>query len=346
MDKNQTWICLSNKKFETKKYNEIYSNNEHRIIGNPELDGFKPVGGMWFSLPSTSKFYSYWGEFVLDDSHNKKVENWAEKNVMNIDGETNIIQARLKDNTYVVTTLDEWVNVVQDFFMYTDVFLSSEQKRNMFLDKVKERTCDDSIEQIVLNIRYQDLDVLTTLRNQFNNKVEDFRTMCHSCYNDEMQKRMMLLLCTMYINEPLTLDMISGYIPEETCEKFKKEIEQDENYLSKMKRSFGRRFGGHFIGVENAKKLCDMLSEHNNEQEYKAFINKICFDSKKAYGDEMRMVSNLFSGMIKGSEEWIAGWDMPSLVVFDTDCLDVISENWERIYEMRKEKDLDDFDEI
>ena len=143
MDKTQEWINLSNKEFEDKKYK-----NNGKTTGY-----FKMANGLWFSLPTYDQYISEWGEFIKDDD-TEFIDGFVDEN-----GDTSITSAKLKDTSFVVK-LEDWKSTIQEVLQNTPYELSSEEKRMILLEKIKQKTGNDKIESLIFDIKesqFQDI---------------------------------------------------------------------------------------------------------------------------------------------------------------------------------------------
>ena len=345
----QKWICLSNKSFENRKY------EKYNVDSIPY---FKPVGGMWFSLPTNNKYISEWGEFL------KNSDDFS--GFIDEEGNTNVITAKLKNDTYLVK-LEEWKDTIIDVLKTTPQEITCDEKREILLNKIREKTSDSKIKYTIFDIKEEEFFQIEEMYYEqsgdmikkekeakgfesaedifiskfgFNNFFEKFPEVKENVFlNIELFKS---------INEKqfsLKYSDIESYLDnniKEEIENFK--IEKDFNeitvteddiveYITEyVKKHYG------FLDFDYIKEYGQFISEIDNVYEYR---------NKRKEKTELRLKKNkeidwlveYFNGTI--NQKNITGYDMPSLAIFDTNCLDVLLERKEKIFEERE----NDFEE-
>lgn len=345
---NQKWINLSKKEFENQKYE-----NNGKTTGY-----FKMATGLWFSLPTGDEYVSEWGEFIKNDSGELK------ERVIDEEGNTNITTVQLRNTSYIVY-LVKWKQTIMEVLKNTPYELSGDKKRKILIETIREKVGDKNIEHLIFNIKEDEFhDIKELYYNQEGEKikrqksardlmsVEDAlfdRMDIYELFEDFEKFKNKVLLKIELLEVLKTLDNAKN-VKYEELEKYFGDDDRIRVEDYKVEAKFNKK-------EENKDELLQEIIEYNDRvygqfslemlENFRNFIVDI--QSLNDYKDkipqtvarnaEITWLVDYFSGCV--NQKYIQGYDMPSLVVFDTDCVEVIAQSKEKIFESRiKEREL------
>lgn len=375
MKEKTKWINLSTKQFESKKYQNPEEPGFSTILkpktglwfSLPSNRGFVSEWGEFLNREK-------WGqESVLDEegetniitaelkesSYMVELEEWFKDIVEEIQGiDRNLSneekRAKLLERVRQVTGNHEINYLIfklreRDFDSIIDIYvnniLNEKEQREYRIEKT-ERTFieDEDVMKCVINRDYKSfkkciqdkIQLLKTLENLQELEYEELKKYL-DFDNDIRIKNTILSRTIETANEELIELFMENQDKEQGCSKFL-ELIDEETRRDILKHSIDVYKGKYsHLTVEDLNEYVNFISECNTWEEYK---NR----NELPEGGTMRIdhqlaiswVTDYFSGCM--NSENINGYDMPSLAVFDTECIEVLSEEKRRIFESEKGK--------
>lgn len=369
----QKWINLSDKPFKVEiTQGKSISLN---LIENPY--SFKPVDGMWFSLPSDKPYISQWDNFLSDGT--QKSEKLKRK-IMDHEGKTYVTTITLKDTVYIVDLKNPvFRNIIENEMKNNKGEFNYKENRISLLEQIKSilkakgEENYENFEYLILKIEEENFPLMINIENEaYKQKTQESQTKKVADLIYKLTRNCMQLLQR---NSPNRTDfqnvkklvLSEIYLLQQIDKKW--EIEQFERMIQEI--IFPTIYGVHdkdifkiivdkfvSMGIDNEDAVEIVNDETRNERKFLESLGsvekkqldecKIFLEACNSYEEfnnkreelisslpQKQSITEWFSGCI--NEEIIEEYDMPSLVLFDTNCADVQKEERTDIFNSRRQ---------
>ena len=339
------WISLSNKRFEPKKY-KIPENCDLSVLRR-----FKAIVGQWYSLPD-EEYISEWERFIKTSEADCLAEH-----IKDDTGSTHIISAKLSDET-IILEWEECKEALVKVLTKNNNTISNEEKRESLVNEIRIMGKNDSIQHVVLNIKENDIKDIIDIYNKYligdqlleniayNDKLSRMEIQLRfSCWRfpypnndnyDKFKKQALavIALCNKINNkEIITTEELKKTYPDEDLEHIGEFDEEIKKYTLESAQLIAKGYSSVLSVYESLLNQSNTLDEYQEEK-------RVLYKDAPKYSpyQSVELITDYFSGYID-AEGRLPDHDVPSLVVFDTDCLQITNQATKKLFTNKSVKE-------